>query len=44
MESLEKIIEQSGDSKEVKRAIAVKMSQERVKLQNIAKYLQVSDL
>jgi putative transposase len=42
MESLEEIIDQSRDSREVKRAIAVKMSQERVKPQNIAKYLQVS--
>ena len=43
MGSLEEIIEQSRDSREVKRAIAVRMSQERVKHQNIAKYLHVSD-
>jgi putative transposase len=42
MESIEKIIEESKDSREVKRAIAVKMSPERVKHQNIARYLQVS--
>jgi putative transposase len=42
MLSIEQIIETAKDSREVKRAIAVKMSQERVKHQNISNYLQVS--
>ena len=42
MLSIEQIIETAKDSREVKRAIAVKMSQDRVKHQNITHYLQVS--
>jgi putative transposase len=42
MLSIEQIIDTSKDSREVKRAIAVKMSQEKVKHQNISNYLQVS--
>jgi putative transposase len=42
MESIEQIIESSRDSREVKRAIAVKMSRSGVKHQNIVNYLPVS--
>lgn len=42
MQTLEEIINDSKDSRELKRALAVKMSQARIKHQDIAKFLQVS--
>jgi putative transposase len=42
MLTLEQIIDHSRDSRELKRALAVKMSQKRVKHQDIADFLQVS--
>jgi transposase len=43
MQTLEQIIKHSKDSRELKSALAVKMSQTKVKHQRIADYLQVSD-
>jgi putative transposase len=42
MRSLEEIIEHPREARELKRALAVKLSQNRVKNQNIIDYLQVS--
>ena len=42
MQSLEQIIDYSRDARELKRALAVKMFQRRMKNQDIAKLLQVS--
>jgi hypothetical protein len=42
MRSLEEIIEHPRDARELKRALAVKMSQKRAKNQNIIDYLQIS--
>lgn len=42
MQTLEQIIDNSRDSRELKRALAVKMSQKRIKHQDIAELLQVS--
>jgi len=42
MQNLEQIIDYSRDARELKRALAVKMSQRRMKNQDIANLLQVS--
>ena len=42
MQSLEQIIDHSRDARELKRALAVKMSQRRMKNKDIANLLQVS--
>jgi hypothetical protein len=42
MQILEQIINHSRDSRGLKRALAVKMSQKKVKHQNIADFLQIS--
>lgn len=42
MPTLEEITNDSKDSRELKRALAVKMSQARIKNQDIANFLQVS--
>ena len=42
MQTLEQIIDHSRDSRELKRALAVKMSRKRMKHQDIANLLQVS--
>ncbi|NJO18527.1 MAG: transposase [Thioploca sp.] len=42
MQTLEQIIDKSRDARELKRALSVKMSQRRMKYQDIANLLQVS--
>jgi len=42
MQTVEEIIKYSNDSRELKRALAVKMSLTRIKHQDIANFLQVS--
>ena len=42
MQTLEQIIDHSRESRELKRALAVKMSQPKIRHQDIAKFLQIS--